>query len=376
MQEMSPVRKKLLMFHPVIAPYRIDLVNELFKVFDFRLCLMYMNLKSQKFDLKSLYQERLVASPEYLQPHGNFGKLEVLYKVSKILRSYAPDIVLVSEFGLITCLAVVYRFIHRKHYRIVSMVDDSYDMVVNDHYFTHKHKIAQRLLMPYIDQIINVEPRATEWYRKHYGKGIYFPIITDDVIYRERLSRILPISEEYVRKWNLEGKKVLLYVGRLSPEKNLPVAIKAFLNAKVKDGIFLIVGDGPEKEKLKELVRDNNSVLFLGRYEGDALYAWYNISQIFILSSVQEAFGAVTNEALLAGCWSLVSEAAGSNCLIEENSNGNIFSPYNVDTITGLIIDRLNNSSPISFPLFVKPNMMHNSFRKYINVLMQALEDL
>lgn len=61
---------------------------------------------------------------------------------------------------------------------------------------------------------------------------------------------------------------------------------------------------------------------------GHELYAWYNIAQLFVLASWQEAFGAVTNEALQGGCRCLISELAGSQCLIKEGINGCTFNPH------------------------------------------------
>mgnify|MGYP003512793973 CR=1 FL=1 len=48
--------------------------------------------------------------------------------------------------------------------------------------------------------------------QEKYQKGIYFPIICNDVIAKKRLERVLPISQNYVSKYQLEGKKVLLFV--------------------------------------------------------------------------------------------------------------------------------------------------------------------
>ena len=77
----------------------------------------------------------------------------------------------------------------------------------------------------------------------------------------------------------------------------------------------------------------NVQARFTGRLEGDALNAWYNVADVFILPSYLEAFGAVTNEALLAGCYVLVSQKAGSSCLVVEGENGYTFQPYNVDEL-------------------------------------------
>ena len=59
-------RKRLLIFHPTIAPYRIDLFNELYRAFDVRVCLLRRGLLSQKFDYEKISQQ-LVFSPTYAE---------------------------------------------------------------------------------------------------------------------------------------------------------------------------------------------------------------------------------------------------------------------------------------------------------------------
>lgn len=138
------------------------------------------------------------------------------------------------------------------------------------------------------------------------------------MIAKKRLERVLPISQNYVSEYHLEGKKVLLFVGRLVALKNVKFALRAFIKANLDNTIFVIVGDGPEKEKLEKIAAGNPAVIFTGRLEGDELYAWYNVGQVFTLPSYKEPFGAVTNEALVAGCKVLISKDAGSNCLVKD----------------------------------------------------------
>ena len=52
--------KKLLIFHPTIAPYRIDFFNELSRAFDTRVCLRYRNLRSQTFDYDKIVGKPVV----------------------------------------------------------------------------------------------------------------------------------------------------------------------------------------------------------------------------------------------------------------------------------------------------------------------------
>ena len=58
-----------------------------------------------------------------------------------------------------------------------------------------------------------------------------------------------------------------------------------------------------------------------------------------MLPSHLEPFGAVTNEALLAGCYALVSNKAGSSCLIEDGVNGFTFSPKDEKRLSSLMQD-------------------------------------
>lgn len=365
--------QKLLMFHPIIAPYRIDMVNKLAADFDMRLCLLNKNLVTQKFDIDALYRERLYIKPDFVLGKRHYFGVDVPVGLSEMIDSYDPDIVLVWEFGVVVWQVLLHRWKTHAQYKVISLVDDSYDMLVSRRFISVRHRISQKLVMPFIDQIINVEPHAAEWYRQKYKKGVYFPIISEDFGYRKQLERVLPISEEIVGRFHLVGKRVLLYVGRLVSVKNLQAAIEAFKKANVKDAVFVIVGDGEEHDNLKALIGADPTILLVGRYEGDALYAWYNVANVFILPSIIEPFGAVTNEALLAGCYSLISKHAGSSSLVEEGENGNTIEPTDVIQMSSLIKMALLSIEPQKTPLSIKQNRMPRPFETYYNELKQEL---
>ena len=61
-------------------------------------------------------------------------------------------------------------------------------------------------------------------------------------------------------------------------------------------------------------------IYYVGRKEGIELKAWYLAGQILVLPSSYEPFGAVVNEALLAGEFAMVSENAGATCLINDEN--------------------------------------------------------
>ena len=253
------------------------------------------------------------------------------------------------------------------------MVDDSYNMIADGNQFSKKHALATHVIPRLLNNVITVEPRVSTFYNKKFGKGVFMPIIVDDFRYRENLKRIIPISENYIKKYNLEGKKVLLFVGRLVKIKNVSLALSAFTKLNISKTVFIIVGDGPELTTLKNKAINNSNIFFTGRLEGENLYAWYNIANVFTLPSYQEPFGAVTNEALLGGCYALISQNAGSNCLIKENSNGNVIDPYNKNQYIELLERALERTLPISLPLGLRPNRMFIHFQESFEKMQEKI---
>ena len=86
---------------------------------------------------------------------------------------------------------------------------------------------------------------------------------------------------------------VLLYVGRVAPEKNLP----QFLDAAVP-GHKVVVGDGPDLDALRKRYPE---VTFLGALTGEALARAYCSADVFVFPSRTDTFGLVLIEAMACG---------------------------------------------------------------------------
>ena len=109
-------------------------------------------------------------------------------------------------------------------------------------------------------------------------------------------------DESFRKEYGLVDKTVFLYVGRVSPEKDIDILMETFnrLNLKYKDKIHLIiVGDGPLLSSLKEKAPSN--ITFLGFLRGNTLSKVYASSDIFIFPSSTETFGNVVIEAMASG---------------------------------------------------------------------------
>ena len=128
-------------------------------------------------------------------------------------------------------------------------------------------------------------------------------------------------------------------VGRLDEgQKDFNTLINAYANLKVENKIsekLILVGDGPDKEKLKSLVKKlnlENDVIFLGKKSNP--YIWMKNSKAFILSSKYEGLPTVLIEALILDVPSI-----SSNCLtgpIEILENGKFGELFNIGNVKEL----------------------------------------
>lgn len=127
----------------------------------------------------------------------------------------------------------------------------------------------------------------------------------------------------------------LLYVGRLSPEKNLGRLIEV-VNANPQWRLT-IVGFGPLESDLKSMAKDN--IIFLGAVDNDKLAPIYQSHDAFVLPSLSETWGLVVEEALNNGLPIAISERAGcSDDWVRENKFGLSFDPFNIESINNTLL--------------------------------------
>ncbi len=123
---------------------------------------------------------------------------------------------------------------------------------------------------------------------------------------------------------------VALYVGRLAPEKNLPLVLRAYaLMRELQPRLRMVmVGDGPERARIE---RENPDVLFAGMRTGEDLAAHYASADIFLFPSLTETYGNVTVEAMASGLAVLAYDYAAAQQHIRSGENGLLVPPGAAD---------------------------------------------
>jgi glycosyltransferase involved in cell wall biosynthesis len=124
------------------------------------------------------------------------------------------------------------------------------------------------------------------------------------------------------RAWGAgDDDPVVIYVGRLAPEKNLSVVVRAFraMRARAPAARLVFVGDGPSRDAL---ARECPDAIFAGMRSGDDLGAHYASGDVFLFPSLTETFGNVTLEAMASGLAIVAYRHAAAAEIVTCGENG------------------------------------------------------
>lgn len=146
-------------------------------------------------------------------------------------------------------------------------------------------------------------------------------------------------------RYGIKEKHVLLYVGRIAPEKDVVLLpdIHNSLPERVREDVhWLIVGDGPNQEELRKMAPEN--MTFTGFLSGQELAHVYAASDLFVFPSPTETFGNVVLEAIASGTPAIVANAGGVRTIVKHQRTGMLCEEKDIKgfakAITELLLDR------------------------------------
>ena len=140
----------------------------------------------------------------------------------------------------------------------------------------------------------------------------------------------------WTRRGAQPGELILLYVGRVSVEKNLDLFAAAHDRARAA-GLPVraaVVGDGVYTKTMQRLLPE---AIFTGYLSGEPLAHAYASADVFVFPSISDTFGNVVIEAQASGLPVVVSDQKGPQELIEDGVTGLITRGLDVDSLAGAI---------------------------------------
>ena len=146
-------------------------------------------------------------------------------------------------------------------------------------------------------------------------------------------------------KFNLKGKKLIFFSGKLTKYKGVKYLVQA---AKNIDGVVGIAGAGPERKALENMVKDLRlkNIKFFGYINGDELIHLYYRADVCVVPSVwDEPLGLVVLEAMAANTPVVVTRKGGIPLMVKEGYNGLFVRPRNPKEIAEKVNFLLRNET-------------------------------
>lgn len=141
---------------------------------------------------------------------------------------------------------------------------------------------------------------------------------------------------ETFARYGLNGGFKYLYVGRVSREKNIELLLNAFRALPPIPGReieLIVVGDGPDRERLEQIYRETN-IVFTGYLHGEALARAYAAADVFVFPSETDTFGNVVLEAQASGLPAIVADRGGPPEIVMANESGLVVPAGQVGPLT------------------------------------------
>jgi 1,2-diacylglycerol 3-alpha-glucosyltransferase len=134
------------------------------------------------------------------------------------------------------------------------------------------------------------------------------------------------------KKYQLEGKKIILSIGRIAKEKSVDKVVEGYAqflkDANRDDTVLIIAGDGPEKHQLEQMVDHLNIqqyVRFTGAVPIDKVPLYYQLADVFTSASITETQGLTFMEAMASHTLVMCRFDENLAGLIEDQKSGFIF---------------------------------------------------
>lgn len=139
-------------------------------------------------------------------------------------------------------------------------------------------------------------------------------------------------------RYRYRGRRILVSASRLIPTKGVDLnlyALKALVG-RYGDLLYLIVGDGPIRQELEQLVSDlglKKYVEFTGQLLHRQVMEYMSICDIFTMPSWQETFGLVYIEAMAHAKSVIGVQGQGVDGIVEHGKTGMLVKPRDVDSL-------------------------------------------
>lgn len=248
------------------------------------------------------------------------------------LRRVRPDVILCGHINLLPVAALLKRLskcslileaygieVWQKGSRFSARAIEQVDLVLAISRYTREKLIAWSGLKP---EKVKVLPNAI--HLRHFS-----------------MNEINEKPLDLIRRYGLQGKRVLLTLGRLASGEKYKghdriIDVMPELAKRFPDLIYLIAGDGDDRERLMALAKSSSvaeRIVFAGEVTEAEKKNFYRVADAFAMPSTGEGFGFVFLEAAAMGLPVLGGNTDGSRDALLDGRLGTLVNPENRDEL-------------------------------------------
>jgi len=211
-------------------------------------------------------------------------------------------------------------------------------------------KVSRRIenyLFGHVDWIMTHGPMDYERIRKSTKKVTFVPLYVDIERFKTvSRNEVRPLKEELLGIE--EDVKVILFVGRLHPEKDVETLFKAYKKVlgTQRDIILVVIGTGPEEKKCRGLVERlglTDKVKFLGYVPHEQMPKYYNVADMYVLTSIWEEWSNTIMEAMASGVVVIATNVGANPYLVKDRETGFLVPTRSPDALADKMVYVLDN---------------------------------
>lgn len=308
---------KVFILTTVMAPYRVDLFNEIGKFCDLHVCFeqKHDRCRNDNWYNNVAKNFKLITLKKW-DKSINYIKLEII----KYIRKEKIDIAVAYEYSTITSMLFM---------QVCIMKNIPY-LINCDGAFINRNIVKDKIKKHFISHSAAclANGRHAEKYFLYYGakETNIFTHEFSSLHESEILKTIISDKEKskIKKKLNLEDKITVISIGQFIDRKGFDVLIKAWKDISNEYNLVLI-GGGEKKQEYETQIKNLNlkNIKIIDFMEKKELDDFYMASDLFVLPTREDVWGLVINEAMALGLPIITTDKCIAGLeLVENDING------------------------------------------------------
>ena len=302
------------------------------------------------YTIKPAFKAVFESHPEYKRPK-KYSELTgwefarqyeaYMHDICHAVEDFKPDVIHVNHASFLTWIASFIKSMYGIGYVVTVHGTDIFNSTVDTRY-----KVLTRQALQRAELILPVSYHTKKWFLKVFGQDLRrkTKVVSNGISLDEfpRTGSVKSIEKKY----NLDDKKLVIFVGRLTFEKGVEYLIRSAKHIKAE---IYIIGGGVYRDYLRNYAKlvGAKNVHFLGyfgkEYIGE-LREFYRRADVLVLPSVvEESTGYAVLEAMACGTPVVASNKGGIPIVVKNGQNGFLVRARSSSAITKAVNTIINN---------------------------------